>query len=293
MERNGLPELPQKLTLEDRRRLTVTGVQDVESFDENAVVLHTNRGVLIVMGRELHLKPLSVDGGQVAVDGNVGLPGPAAGMSLPVAWQIEQFLWSVGLGAALALVWTLLRAVRILRPGLTHLCDALFGLFLTPTLLLFTLYAGHGRFRLFFFPGIALGAALFFWLPGPFVLRMFLGIFRTFVKLFRCAAAPIVLAAKFFVKIEKNIFSFAKKWGMMNHNHPAASDRRMPPGGNKHEVQTVVADDKNHRPPAHHRRHRHPGVPAGAVGGKESAGRRPGGRGRRGSSGEPASGGRH
>ena len=71
MERNALPELPQKLTLEDRRRLTVTGVQEVESFDENAVVLHTNRGMLIVRGRELHLKQLSVDGGQVAVDGTV------------------------------------------------------------------------------------------------------------------------------------------------------------------------------------------------------------------------------
>ena len=71
MERNNLPELPQKLTLEDRRRLTVTGVQDVESFDENAIVLHTNRGLLIVRGRELHLRQLSVDGGQVAVDGAV------------------------------------------------------------------------------------------------------------------------------------------------------------------------------------------------------------------------------
>lgn len=71
MERNAMPELPQKLTLEDRRRLTVTGVQEVESFDENAVVLHTNRGMLIVRGRELHLKQLSVDGGQVAVDGHV------------------------------------------------------------------------------------------------------------------------------------------------------------------------------------------------------------------------------
>ena len=77
-------------------------------------------------------------------------------MSLPVAYQIEQFLWSVGLGAALALVWTLLRAARTLRPGLTHLCDALFGLLLTPTLLLFALYAGHGRFRLFFFPGMSI-----------------------------------------------------------------------------------------------------------------------------------------
>ena len=72
MERREVPqERPQKLTLDDRKRLTVTGVQDVGSFDENAVVLHTNRGVLIVKGRELHLKQLSVDGGQVAVDGNV------------------------------------------------------------------------------------------------------------------------------------------------------------------------------------------------------------------------------
>lgn len=53
------------------QRLTVTGVQDVESFDESAVVLHTNRGVLVIRGRELHLKQLSVEGGQVAVDGTV------------------------------------------------------------------------------------------------------------------------------------------------------------------------------------------------------------------------------
>lgn len=71
MERKDLPELPQKLTLENRSRLTVTGVQDVESFDESAVVLHTNRGVLVIRGRELHLKQLSVEGGQVAVDGTV------------------------------------------------------------------------------------------------------------------------------------------------------------------------------------------------------------------------------
>lgn len=51
MERKELPDLPQKLTLENRSRLTVTGVQDVESFDESAVVLHTNRGVLVIRGR--------------------------------------------------------------------------------------------------------------------------------------------------------------------------------------------------------------------------------------------------
>ena len=71
MERNVMPELPQKLTLEDRCRLSVSGVQDVESFDESAVVLHTSRGLLIVRGKELQLKQLSVDGGQVTVNGTV------------------------------------------------------------------------------------------------------------------------------------------------------------------------------------------------------------------------------
>lgn len=71
MERNTLPELPQKLTLEDRSRLSVNGVQEVERFDGQAVVLHTCRGILVVRGRELHLRRLSPDGGQIAVEGTV------------------------------------------------------------------------------------------------------------------------------------------------------------------------------------------------------------------------------
>ena len=72
MERREVPqERPQKLTLDDRKRLTVTSVQDVGSFDENAVVLETNQGVLVVRGRALHLRQLSVEGGQVAVEGDI------------------------------------------------------------------------------------------------------------------------------------------------------------------------------------------------------------------------------
>ncbi|MEA4965981.1 MAG: sporulation protein YabP [Oscillospiraceae bacterium] len=71
MDRTEMPENPQKLTLENRRKLSVSGVQDVESFEENAVVLHTNRGVLVIRGQDLHLRQLSVEGGQVVVEGNV------------------------------------------------------------------------------------------------------------------------------------------------------------------------------------------------------------------------------
>ncbi len=64
-------QLPHKLTLNERKNLTMTGVTEVVSFDENAVVLRTALGTLIVQGRDLQLKTLSLDGGQVAVDGNV------------------------------------------------------------------------------------------------------------------------------------------------------------------------------------------------------------------------------
>ena len=63
--------LPHKLTLSDRKTLTMTGVTEVVSFDEEGVVLHTELGTLVIQGRDLQLKTLSVDGGQVAVEGTV------------------------------------------------------------------------------------------------------------------------------------------------------------------------------------------------------------------------------
>lgn len=63
--------LPHKLQLNERSQLTVTGVTEVVSFDEGTVVLQTSLGTLIVQGRELQLKTLSLEGGQVAVDGTV------------------------------------------------------------------------------------------------------------------------------------------------------------------------------------------------------------------------------
>lgn len=62
---------PHKLTLDSRNRLTMTGVTEVESFDEEMVVLHTTKGTLVIRGQGLHLQLLSLDGGQVHVDGTV------------------------------------------------------------------------------------------------------------------------------------------------------------------------------------------------------------------------------
>lgn len=63
--------LPHKLTLSQREELTMTGVTEVVSFDDTAIVLKTHLGTLSVDGRELLLKTLSLDGGQVAVSGHI------------------------------------------------------------------------------------------------------------------------------------------------------------------------------------------------------------------------------
>jgi sporulation protein YabP len=63
--------LPHKLTLSERKKLTMNGVTEVVSFEEDAVILKTALGTLVIQGRDLQLKTLSLDGGQVDVEGTV------------------------------------------------------------------------------------------------------------------------------------------------------------------------------------------------------------------------------
>ena len=64
-------QMPHKLTLSERKSLTMTGVTDVISFDDRAVTLKTGLGMLTIHGQSLQLKQLSPDGGQVAVEGEI------------------------------------------------------------------------------------------------------------------------------------------------------------------------------------------------------------------------------
>ena len=68
---NDFNPAPHRLTLDGRDKLTVSGVEDVERFDENEIVMNTTDGVLIVNGENLHIGKLSLDGGELHVDGRV------------------------------------------------------------------------------------------------------------------------------------------------------------------------------------------------------------------------------
>ena len=60
-----------RLELEGRERLTISGVEDVERFDDTGIVMTTSAGVLTVTGEGLHIGQLSLEGGELHVDGRV------------------------------------------------------------------------------------------------------------------------------------------------------------------------------------------------------------------------------
>lgn len=64
-------EQPHNIILEGRERMSVSGVEDVESFDETTVVMFTSRGVLVVGGEDLHIEQLSLNGGELAISGRI------------------------------------------------------------------------------------------------------------------------------------------------------------------------------------------------------------------------------
>ena len=65
------PKVPQNLILEDRHTLTVSGVSDVDSFDEQSIVLFTDLGELCVRGSDLHINRLSLEIGEILVQGEI------------------------------------------------------------------------------------------------------------------------------------------------------------------------------------------------------------------------------
>ena len=62
---------PHKLTMVNRSSCTITGLQDVVSFDENQVVLDTGMGLLTMKGKDLHVSRLTLEKGEVDVDGTI------------------------------------------------------------------------------------------------------------------------------------------------------------------------------------------------------------------------------
>ena len=61
----------QNLVLENRSKLSISGVLDVLSFDDQVVIVETELGLLNVKGEDLRINKLSIDTSEVVVEGNI------------------------------------------------------------------------------------------------------------------------------------------------------------------------------------------------------------------------------
>ena len=59
------------LNMYDRKRASVTGVKEVISFDSNEILLETTRGTLAFEGEGLHVKRLTLEKGEVDLEGEI------------------------------------------------------------------------------------------------------------------------------------------------------------------------------------------------------------------------------
>lgn len=60
-----------KVSMTNRRTCTISGVNDVLSFDIQEVLLETEQGMLMIKGEDLHVNRLSLDKGEVDVEGKI------------------------------------------------------------------------------------------------------------------------------------------------------------------------------------------------------------------------------
>ena len=63
---------PHILTLDNRRLLTLSGVEDVSGFDEQTISVKLSDAALVVKGTSLHICKLNLESGDVVIDGSVG-----------------------------------------------------------------------------------------------------------------------------------------------------------------------------------------------------------------------------
>lgn len=61
----------QNLILENREKLSVSGVIDVESFNDECVIVDTELGILVVRGEDLHISKLNLDSSELNIEGDI------------------------------------------------------------------------------------------------------------------------------------------------------------------------------------------------------------------------------
>ena len=70
-EEKKMLKMQHNIIMESRRSLTITGVMDIDSFDEQTVSVFTDQGELTIKGANLHINKIDVDSGDLVMEGEV------------------------------------------------------------------------------------------------------------------------------------------------------------------------------------------------------------------------------
>lgn len=57
------------IIMENRKKISVSAVEDVDSFDEHGVTVYTSMGALDIKGRDIHMTKLNLESGEIIVEG--------------------------------------------------------------------------------------------------------------------------------------------------------------------------------------------------------------------------------
>ena len=71
MDERRKEEICHRLTMTNREKITLTGVEDVGSFDDDRIIAYTTGGQMTVKGAELKINRLSVEDGELEIEGEV------------------------------------------------------------------------------------------------------------------------------------------------------------------------------------------------------------------------------
>lgn len=63
--------MPHSLILDNRKSLSISGVSDVDSFDEQSITVYTAIGDLTIKGKDLHINTLNIETGDLQVNGKI------------------------------------------------------------------------------------------------------------------------------------------------------------------------------------------------------------------------------
>ena len=184
-------------------------------------------------------------------------------MGFPLSAQAQGFFSSLLLGFSLALIYDLLRALRLSRRGLallTPLCDALYCALFALLVFLFSLRAAGGELRLYMIVSALCGALFYFLVCARFFRPLWALWAEVLLALLSLLTAPLRALKMLYGKLAKlckRYFLFSKKWLIIKAYERRALHlirRRRKKGGEQHgkrdqatEKAHESADDARHR----------------------------------------------